>query len=771
MVMHVGAGRGPGHLNRRSQGPSGSPAPVVGDALGLAVRDATALNSVNGDGWTADVTFKGMATGGVLDMGGAKALSLEVTRKGFNTAGDAVTFSETIKGAAALRMVAPAQATFQIRASGADVIATAILRRRVYGGGVDLINSATLPAGAYTVGGAPSNAKTISAPANNSTYAVPPPVYGFLVPHHQVRQSAFRFEMVVAHAEARFGQQVACVEFRVRDVATNTDQGVSVKCGTPELSTLQTQGPKIECYGGTIPIAGLTQGIKYEVYAIIYPWVGAAAFDTRAIGTAYSLTMHNGNATGVRFICDKSGAYGNNVAYVKTGAVLANAAVNDPAKPYPTIAQAAKGLKLANNAKTGADQRNNCGGSTIYLMETAPGAGATYPGMEGTFGNEYSDFTTGSEAWTIIAPDPAATGVIKFTRGGSNGVGASFTKFVLGSRLVLDRGVQFPADNPNNDVVIQGDATCAVWLDGTGGTHSWADVPGVGAIQNVTGHVYVTNLTTDAKPWFCQRADLFMGNVCSRNFGQFNPIVFVGNRFAEGFQVTDANATNDHWVVGWNEFYKQTDSTGVRISKVMTAFAMVSNLAECWVNGQAACILFADSGTGSATNFLSFHNTFAGGRYNTCYTSSGIPNSGVIKEGDEAYDLCALWNTKSDIFRQQESGSDMNTRTGNWAWVNAVNRRGIVVQYGDNQGNTSYGVGFWMGEVQPSNSRASATVAYAADKSGFGDGTGGGNYRLTGASNDAYGVVDALWGVFRFDLDGNLRRQDGAGAAGAYERP
>ncbi|TAJ70715.1 MAG: hypothetical protein EPO51_16635 [Phenylobacterium sp.] len=771
MAIHVGAGRGPGHLNRCLQGLSGSPAPVAGDASALAIRDATALNSVNGNGWTADVTFKGMATGGVLDMTGAKALSLDLTRTGFNTAGSAVTFSETIKGSAALRNIAPA-VTQQNRASGADVIATAVLRRRVYGGGVDVINSATVPAGAYTVGGTPSNARAISAPANNSTYAVPSPVYGFLVPHHQVRQAAFRFEMVVTHAEARFGQQVACVEFRVRDVATNADQGISVKCGTPELSTLQAQGPKVECYGGTIPIAGLTQGVKYEVYAIIYPWVGAAAFDTRVIGTAYSLTMHNGNATGVRFICDKNGTYGNNVVYVKTGAVLANAAVNDPAKPYPTIAQAAKGLKLANNAKSGADQRNNAGGSTIYLMETASGAGATYPGMEGTYGNEYSDFTTGSEAWTVIAPDPAATGVIKFTRGGSNGVGGSFTKFLLGPRFALDRGVQFPAGNPNNDIVLQGDATCAVWLDGTGGTQSWAGVPGDAVMQNVTGHIYVTNMTTDDKPFLCGRADLFLGNVISRGHGQFNPIVFVGNRLMEGFEVSDANATNDHWVVGWNEFYKNSNTQLIRIGKAMTAFAMVSNVVECRVGGDPGLILFGDGAAANATNFLSFHNTVTGGRYNTCYTTSGIATPGIIKEGDEAYDLCPYWNAKSDPFRVQEGGSDMATRTGNWAWINAVNRRGIVVQYGDNAGNTGYSVGSWLGEVQPLNSSPTATVAYVADKSAFGDNSGGGgNYRLTGATNDAYGAVDQLWGIFRFDLDGNLRRQDGTGAAGAYERP
>lgn len=256
----------------------------------------------------------------------------------------------------------------------------------------------------------------------------------------------------------------------------------------------------------------------------------------------------------------------------------------------------------------------------------------------------------------------------------------------------------------------------------------------------------------------------------------------VGNRFNAGIDMGTDNAGSAlSAFIGWNELFRCGGAGYGRPAwgKTMTGFAFVSNVVEVRDAFEPALQLWADGNGQNVDNLLFFHNTLIGGRMNGMYTASGISATGMGKRGDEANNICSVWNTKTETFRYAaEGGSDMNLRTGNWEWVQGVDRRGCIVTSGDSTGGNAYNTNTWAGEVQPPKSRITATVLFADDKSGVGPGavggigTGLGNYRPTSnaATNHAIGVVDQLWGMLRFDLDGSLRAQDGSGAAGAYER-
>ena len=64
-----------------------------------------------------------------------------------------------------------------------------------------------------------------------------------------------------------------------------------------------------------------------------------------------------------------------------------------------------------------------------------------------------------------------------------------------------------------------------------------------------------------------------------------------------------------------------------------------------------------------------------------------------------------------------------------------------------------------------------ATVTWVSDGCGMvGTGAGGGDYHLTGASNNAYNRVPSGLAMLKYDLGGTTRLNDGTGAAGPFER-
>jgi len=107
--------------------------------------------------------------------------------------------------------------------------------------------------------------------------------------------------------------------------------------------------------------------------------------------------------------------------------------------------------------------------------------------------------------------------------------------------------------------------------------------------------------------------------------------------------------------------------------------------------------------------------------------------------------------------------------------LNGVDNWDVALD-GDSNGTPGASVpaeGAWLGEYWANPTMTfvgRANVTFTNDLSTYGGNTGGGTYSLTGASNAAYATVPAGFSAFKFDIAGVARKNDGTGAAGAYER-
>lgn len=757
-----------------------------GDLIAISARDSTPINSVNGNGWTVDLRFKGMAPGGTLSYSG-KTLALQVQRPGFDTSCNPTTYTDQVEGRIALRQPAPNQTTFAQTVVGSDVAVTTTVNRRIYAS--DTILSATASAGLYTASAVPSNAFSGSTGITNlSSWAYPDVAIAWAQPQlMRATGSTFRVELAVAHLEARLGQQVACVEFRVRDISTGTDQGISVKVGSPSISTYLTGGNDVEVFAGDIPLTSLTQGTSYDVYALAYPWVGTAPYDTRNLPTP----LTTANATSLRFLNDKNGTYGDKWACVRVAGAGGAPAVQTGAFTsctttiaYGTVNAAAVALAAANNAKAGGDQHNNSGGSTIYLMEDSAGVGATVAG----FGTSLATPTSGAATWTVLRKDPAASGTIQFVTGSQKNPGTALKL----QGLTLNKATV--AGNTNDFAIINcGSANnkVPVWLDGVSYAPAGADQNGSLPPVHQCGLTFVTNSTfTEVGLPFSNFSNtsamypLIGGNtVLSTNKQTLNPRFVLGNvmqnmAWADPSAATTNIENNDTVFMGWNSFYSVRQQSNTVTSRTKTWVALVSNLHEILFDATGPSFnIGGDSGQVDVPNYIIWHTTTVGNRSNVLYTSSGVTTDNLTKWGGGGYHIESVTNTKSDVFYVVNDGQPSGAlRTGNWAWRYGVGRRGMVNLLGgsDNGGAPTLNAGAWLGEVAMDGAAYSVGLSAVPFVNAQQDGAGGagnGDYHLVGPTNAAFDRVPAGWSVLKYDLDGNLRRTDGTGAAGVYERP
>lgn len=763
--------------------PSDTPQPVLGDPITLTIRDATPLNYFDGAGCVADVEFLGMGVGGVGDQSGDKALVLVVRGAGYTASRSPTTYDRVIYGTLPARKPAPLQAEQSQRASGSNAIISFVLDDFVHQG--EEVVSASIGAGAYVRSAVSSNAATnIPVRTNSSTLAVPAPAARWnTLPLLAPTGTHFRVEANVCHPFGRGLRMAAAVEFRVLDKA-GVDQGISVVSSAMEVSTQVTGGNPVPVFAGSIPQASLTQGTAYRVRMLVYGWLGETILDSEA---GFSAPMADARFASLPFVCDKAGTYGDQVAFVKvgvSGGTVGNKADLAAARatPFPTTAAAAAALRIANNAKAGADKRDCANGSRIYLMETSSGAGADHAGLGA---NTMLASTTGYESWLEIAVDPAATGLVRLVTGAQKNpgnavrwMGVKLAKAAVLANdndwILLNAGTSFTGYNP---------------MAFTDGCEYVAD-----AVKNVLpfnafGLIYAQNST------FSNVGNkLFAGSGGNRTqwayiagcnvYGpsvQIQPQVLVGNIFHDGAETKDANSdgnvlrdANDGFFEGYNSYRRQTvtRAAGVKLT-LSRPSASVQNLVEVITNGNnaAASNFGADRSEVDGKNHYRMYNTEVGDRSNRGYTASEI-NVATVKRATDRWELLYRLNKKGDAFRVTNDGQpNGNDRFGNMSYRYAVSCFGVVVTNGASGGGSTPSYSSWLGETMGRGGITNAAVTFANPQQlGFGTSLGGGDYHLTGETNDAYGRVPAGLASLPFDLGGAARRNDGSGAAGCYER-
>lgn len=715
-----------------------------------------------------------------------KKISLTVIDPGFDKSGDPVSVTRTVTGTAVLRRQYPNNTERLTTASAGARTVYFALSDVIYAGSVVVAASA----GAGFYGSAQGGA--IGGRSNASTLVYPRPQFGWLnLQHERAEAASFAVEAVAYHRHAMNGQQVACVRFQARDAQGTPNLSPAMTVSAPALSSLQTGGNIVEAWKAALDLSGLAQGDLAQVNALVYPWIGDEPLDTMdaakgaqgalAAGSAVNVPY---GATPLRVLNDRTGAYGGLVAYVRAGA--SGGAVGSGATPFGTVQAALAALATANAARGHADHS----GSTIWLMDD--GAGGAVDHAIGA-----SSATVAGKCWTDIRVDPAATGQVR----------ATVTASVATADLVRLRcpivvtasgaAAGFSGTSPNvRRIAFDG---CSVSYTATPATPL---VIGIGlaywrncAFANVTATPFFTFSTNRSAP------ALVLG--CTGTFTgagagsrQFAPYLCVGNSL-EGLSIAEFPASHvnafghDGGVIANNRLSKQSFANSLAQDRALNGFARVQNVFEtagvpsitCWGIGN-------DGKVAPFAEFVSMHNSVPGtgigganiGRQNACYADvTGA--AGVQKTMTEMFDILHNRNSKGDTFTGNTPGTVTNTgRTGTWRYRYGVGSLGNVVVTGDAQSGAASapnpdgagGNGNWTGEYWEPGSvlvAGEANVVFVDNRAGSA-GAGGGDYRLaeSGGGHAARGRVPAGRAVLKFDLAGLPRRNDGTGAAGAYER-
>ena len=727
------------------------PDPIDPDAGGIGV---------DGNGWVARAVMP-WAEGALFDP--AKVV-LTVADPGFDGAGKAVTRTRTIRGGAILRRQYPNQAA-SLAANVGDALEVHFsLRDEIYAGSA--IAAAVAEAGHYgaAAGGA------IGGVVNASTAAYPKPLFAWLnIQHERATGAGFAVEAVVYQRHAMLGRQVACVEYGARDAQAVPNMAAVQRASAPSLSDFQAKGQRVEAYKAVIPLAGLSQGDLCQVSAVVKPWIGEA-WDLAAEGVAWPTAQPQ---TVLRFLCDRDGGYGGGQAAVRAGvsggAVQAGYALA-VTTPYPTINAALAALAAWNDANKGHADHS---GGTIWLMDDGAGGAGTH-GIAANMAG-----VAAGQCWTDIRPDPAATGAVTVQLAATRTVPSLL-------RWCVDLSV--PGSFALDGGTANGNVMAA--YEGQTITHAGGTIPinyrcGLSYLRNVTLSGITAANQSPFKGFSTTRSmqPLVLGCVMTDAAVDCSAIAYalIGCAFqrvvaAEANLATVPNADpNDGAVIANNLFGSIRQPLVFGLSQPWSrGLALVQNVVErAGVAAQPALQIGADGTVQPIANVLDMHNSIVGERTNRSY-GDVAESAGVVKRVTARFNIWQNVNCKADTFLTQATNTG---RVGGWRYRYMVGNRGNISLTGSASGVApDSGGGSWLGETWPDDgfNVGRDGVSFADDQGNWPPtgavGGGGGNYALSGAANAAYDRVPAGLQALAFDMGGLVRRGDGTGAAGAYER-
>ena len=735
-----------------------------GELLSLTIRDATAIDpdgggvGIDGNGWVAELVIAGLAPDGTFDPA---QVTLTVEDPGHDAAGS-VTRTRTIRGGAVLRRQYPDHAMLLVVGEGGDLKVSFSLEDDIYAGST--IVAASVGAGAYP-GVNPGAPDSI---VNGSTLAYPKPLFAWLnVQHERATGASFAVEAVAYHRHAMLGRQVARIDYVARDAGSGV--AATQTASVPALSDFQTQGFRVEAYKAAIPLGPLAQGDVCQVNARVFPWIGdaGAVLDLEADGVAWPTAQAQ---TKLRFLNDGTGGYGGAFAYVKAGAA-GGAVTGDGAAaraaPFPTINAALAALPAWNSANRG---HNDHSGATVRLMDD--GAGGAVAHVPTAAMNPAAGLCL-----TTIEGDPLNTGGVSLSLTATRA-----TSSMLRWRVPIAVQGAFNLDggsNSNNNVAVYDGLT----LSFNGGSVPVNYRQGLTYWRNVT----ISGLSHGSQsPFFSAYAAtrtqfaLALGCLCTdatANFTVTTVGALIGCDFRRGGLGEYNRATyaqvdpSDGMVIANNRLLDaRVASTIIHTQDYGRGAAFVQNILER-ANGASAPALqiSGDGGVNQLDNVVLHHNTLPGsdivGRINLDYADvAGAV--GRKKRSTLRFNLFDEYNVKGDLF----SPTTLPTgRVGNWRTRYSVGAKGNVAGGSTAGGDVAPVPASWLGDYWEASSSPDATPVYADNKGGA-TAAGGGDYHLTGETNAAFARVPAGLAVLAHDLDGNARRNDGGGAAGAYER-
>lgn len=761
---------------------SGGSTNAVSAGLGPVIAPVAAL-AVRPDGWTADVTFTGLTTGGTYALApdsSSPALKMTVVSPGFDATGSPTTFQREIIATVPLRQPYPNHLLHTETTVSGGVTVTLALSDRVYAG--DTLAGCTLLQGVYTSNSTPSPAGFASR-TNGSTLAYPKAVGGWAdIQYERATGTSHDVEFLAFHRHPREGRQVACVEFIATDESGNS---TTVKTSEMTASTRVTGGNPVAVFRASIPLAGLVQGQQIRVRTKTYPFIGDSTAVLDSDPSVDGTAMPTPNLTNLVFLNDRTGGYGTVYGYVSpTGnnntAVVSTDAATAAAAPFATIQAAAAKIQTMNNTSFGHD---DAGGGVIRLVT------GTYAG----FGASMGALTAGKTWLTIeAAPGHDPQGVL-FTTGSQKRT-ANLVKF----RNILLKPTVTSAITEH--IILDGQLdTSAVTVPNIIG--AWENVELVG----VDSSLYETPISTNQPNIYriglryflnCRFKNVFSnptsayGGTCtntpllagctmektSTTSNGWGPHLAIGNILRDGNQLGDVAGPEtpsvtapNNLIVAFNTTYEQVNEASYCNSRPTTrGAAFVQNLFERI--GTTSGVAFGVGRDGSVqplNNIIIQYTSTTGGRTNFLYNDTGT--EGIPKNGDIKYSILYQFNIKTDTFTHPTFGPNGN-RVGNWEPVHGVGFRGNLYSNPAANGPSApyYSPTSWNGSYTGLSIKIAQPPAFVNDQ-GFTAGNGGnGDYHLTSASA-ALNLVPIGMSALPFDLSGVARRNDGTGAAGAFE--
>lgn len=764
-LFHAHGHRASGR-RRRGSGPSATI--LTFEVLGPTVLpDGTDAAIMNGSAVKVTLPYDALAT-----FDPTKIL-VTVQDPGFSAPNVAATRTRFIQGGKIIRLQNPNGANRHYTNAGGIATVYFSLEDPIYAtaGGASIVG---VQAAAGYYGAAQAGAVSTGAIVNSSTRTYPAPQIAF-VNMQQVRATGANYgvEAYISHRHAMNNRAVAGVEFIGTDHLGNA---APVQQATlPALSDLITSAFRPEVYKASIPQANFTNATLSTHFSTcdldVYPWIGTK-YRLSTNGTAWPTANAD---TVLRFVCDKNGTYGGAHAAVKTGAATGAVAASYAAaiaNPFPTVEAAANALAAWNNTNKG---HNDHSGATVWLMEASPGAGASY-----TPATNFAPVA--GSCWTEFVVDPAATGLVEIQMSTANRQIASLFHFKVPIRQTTNFG--FNGGVAIGNVMV---AFTDTTLTLGGGVTPINYRCGLGWFRNCT----VTGLSsTGHNPFFSNFAGERMQCVqiagCSIiGTAELGMVAgFAAGNTTQRVKLTEYSAafvnhdTLDGSVLVNNVTRNlQSATTLASVRNISKGLALIQNVIEKSTVAGVALQISADGATNTVDNVVMFHNTIPGGtedaRFNGFYNDvAGAV--GVQKKGCLKFNIFSKFNTKTDTYT---TNTAVTGRTGNWERIYTVGDDGNVVMAGATSGETAPGYsgppGNWLGEYWEAGSSTNTTkaaIGFTDDKAGGPGFTGLGTYSLTGPVNAAYNRVRANRAVCAFDIVGVARRNDGTGAAGAYER-
>ena len=757
--------------------------PAPADITAFEILGSTSLDPAGSPAYGVDGVFGNMARIRVTALAGAaidpSKIAITVQDPGFDNAGGTitpVTRTRTLVPKAVLRRPAPNQAT-KLSLVGGVVAAPTVgqpvdyflmLPESVYAGST--VTKVEATAGFYGAAGAGLTASI----TNNSVRAYQHPVLGFMnMPNERVAGSSYPVELHVTHRHAMKGQAVAGVDF----IGSDGTHTTSVQSVAPELSALQTREAIAEVFKGAVPTTALDAAGASSICTVdakVYPW----------IGTVYQLSVDGATwptaqpCVPLRFVNDRLGGYGGAIACVKagaTGGTVSTTISGARAAPFPTINAAMTAIATWNNTLSGGHTvaHNDYGGAAIYLMadggvEVGHELSANYTAAAGT-------------CWIDIFQDPANNARAYYSMVNARRADGGLVRLQVDVEKTGSTGALSCND------AAQGSSKMLAVMNATvnltaGTTNPWLTSVGLVYQRNVrypiSGGQNVPALSTHSTSGLrcAQAIGITYGDNTTTQVVNVTPYMAIGlsGKLFITSPSASSQSTNDGGIFDNNKFFAISATMNILGSDwpITRGFALTQSVLE-FISGQDFGVS-ASASTVNVNNVMTFGLTIPHssinvsddvGRFNHGYNDV-TATRGKMADIVVRNVVSGRMATKSDYFSYYNSAGVVGN-VGNFSVAYNLDSRGNVMSF--NRPVTIDGSEYFRKAADALTAWNVGAIGYADNKATTAGSGGFGTYIPTGAGNPVYSRVLAGDAWRKYDLSGALRKNDGTGAAGAYE--